>query len=195
MSAGRNSSEGFRVPSVSLMSVLLSAVYSKIKVKPAGPLVIASLPNRDWRQSSTTARRPTYVPESRAGQNGGDTTIEREGDEPVRAGLQFAQPRAVSPTIATDDNASTDMPANGEPQAAAIPAIPETLEQRAMRELMISAENGGGLDAEQRDMVIGLQGDTLNMRDLPVDETDAYRRDVLTRPEVVSDGFRLMRLL
>ncbi|KAJ9103272.1 hypothetical protein QFC21_002695 [Naganishia friedmannii] len=157
-------------------------VESKIPVKPAGPLVIASLPNRDWRQSSTTARRLTYVPESRRGRHG-DTTVEREGDEEVRAGLQVAQPRAVSPTVDADD-ARADMPANGEPQVTDVPLVPETLEQRAMRELMISAENGGEMDAEHRDMVIGLQGDTLNLRDLPVDETDAYRRDVLTRPEV-----------
>jgi hypothetical protein len=138
-------------------------------------------------------RKPTYVPESRGGRNG-DTTVEREGDEPVRAGLQFAQPRAVSPTVDAND-VRIDAPTNGESEAVATPVIPETLEQRAMRELMISAENGGEMDAEHRDMIIGLQGDTLNLRDLPVDETDAYRRDVLTRPEVVSPIFLCSRYL
>lgn len=55
-----------------------------------------------------------------------------------------------------------------------------------MREVTITAENGGVEANEHKDMVIGLQDDTLNLRDMPVDETDAYRRDVLTRPEVVS---------
>ncbi|KAJ9101488.1 hypothetical protein QFC19_005139 [Naganishia cerealis] len=178
----------FRRPSCQSPLLLLTIVpppvaYSKVSVKPAGPLVIPSLPNRDWRQASTTARRPTYIPESRGGQRG-DTTVEREGDEEVRAGLQFPTAAVTAPVEDTHE-LRTKTPVEDEPRAAAAPVpVPETLEQRAMRELMISAENGGDVDPEHRDMVIGLQGDTLNLRDLPVDETDAYRRDVLTRPEV-----------
>lgn len=125
-----------------------------------------------------SARKPTYVPESRRGQ--ADTTVEREGDEPVRAGLQMVARTTTEVEIATasDDAMPVDTPE--------IPAVPETLEQRAMRELMITAENGGLEVNQHDDMVIGLQDDTLNLRDMPADETDAYRRDVLTRPEVVS---------
>lgn len=125
-----------------------------------------------------SARKPTYVPESRRGP--ADTTVEKEGDEPVRAGLQLI-PRA---NVEVETAAITESTPAVERQEA--PAVPETLEQRAMRELMITAENGGLETHQHEDMVIGLQSDTLNLRDLPVDETDAYRRDVLTRPEVVS---------
>ncbi|KAI5451672.1 DNA primase large subunit Spp2 [Naganishia albida] len=150
---------------------------SKSTTKPKGPLVIPSLPNRDWRQSSMSARKPTYIPESRRGV--ADTTVEREGDEPVRAGLQI-----VSHSV--NDNAPVVKSEFSETVVAQEekPSAPETIEQRAMRELMISAENGGEEANAHKDMVIGLQNDALNLRDLPVDETDAYRRDVLTRPEV-----------
>lgn len=153
--------------------------FSKSTTKPKGPLVIPSLPNRDWRQSSMSARKPTYIPESRRGV--ADTTVEREGDEPVRAGLQI-----VSHSV--NDNAPVVKSEFSETVVAQEekPSAPETIEQRAMRELMISAENGGEEANAHKDMVIGLQNDALNLRDLPVDETDAYRRDVLTRPEVVS---------
>jgi hypothetical protein len=140
--------------------------------------VIPALPNKDWRQSSTSSRKPTYVPESRRGQ--ADTTVEREGDEPVRAGLQMVARTVVE----VEDGAQPDVAMAVTEEDA--PAAPETLEQRAMRELMITAENGGLEPNMHDDMVIGLQNDTLNLRDMPADETDAYRRDVLTRPEVVS---------
>lgn len=124
-------------------------------------------------------RKPTYIPESRRGVV--DTTVEREGDEPVRAGLQL---------VSHDDTNNAPVPPSDVPPSASnhaeTPSVPETIEQRAMRELMITAENGGEEANAHSDMVIGLQDDTLNLRDMPVDETDAYRRDVLTRPEVVS---------
>lgn len=124
-------------------------------------------------------RIPTYIPESRRGVV--DTTVEREGDEPVRAGLQL---------VSHDDTNNAPVPPSDVPPPASnhaeTPSVPETIEQRAMRELMITAENGGEEANAHSDMVIGLQDDTLNLRDMPVDETDAYRRDVLTRPEVVS---------
>lgn len=144
--------------------------------------MIPSLPNRDWRQSSMAARKPTYIPESRRGVV--DTTVEREGDEPVRAGLQ-----RVSQTV--DQGAPVTQPeaVSSPADQQEMPPVPETLEQRAMRELLITAENGGEEANAHKDMVIGLQNDTLNLRDMPVDETDAYRRDVLTRPEVVSNFF------
>ena len=127
-----------------------------------------------------SARKPTYVPEKRTGP--ADTTVEREGDEPVRAGLQLmARTEVQVEAVAMSDS---DAPVERQDT----PAVPETLEQRAMRELMITAENGAMEPNQHADMVIGLQTDTLNLRDMPVDETDAYRRDVLTRPEVVSNA-------
>lgn len=124
-------------------------------------------------------RKPTYIPESRRGVV--DTTVEREGDEPVRAGLQLVSRSVDDSAPAVQSDAAA--PADNQQET---PSVPETIEQRAMRELMITAENGGVEANAHRDMVIGLQDDTLNLRDMPVDETDAYRRDVLTRPEVVS---------
>lgn len=106
--------------------------------------------------------------------------MEREGDEPVRAGLQIVARSTVEAETGAQPDVTMSVPQED------TPAVPETLEQRAMRELMITAENGGLEPNMHDDMVIGLQDDTLNLRDMPADETDAYRRDVLTRPEVVS---------
>ncbi|WWC72614.1 uncharacterized protein I206_106576 [Kwoniella pini CBS 10737] len=53
--------------------------------KPAGPLVIPSLPNRDWRASSS--RTPSYRPETRD-LNEVIETHERTGDGPQRSGLR-----------------------------------------------------------------------------------------------------------
>jgi hypothetical protein len=106
--------------------------------------------------------------------------VEREGDEPVRAGLQMVARTVVEVEAGVQPDVTMAVDEED------VPAAPETLEQRAMRELMITAENGGLEPNLHDDMVIGLQDDTLNLRDMPADETDAYRRDVLTRPEVVS---------
>jgi hypothetical protein len=53
------------------------------------PLVIAPLPNRDWRAVATQAsRKPGYRPERR--EDGPVVTHERTGDEPQRRGLRRA---------------------------------------------------------------------------------------------------------
>ncbi|KLT44374.1 hypothetical protein CC85DRAFT_283615 [Cutaneotrichosporon oleaginosum] len=52
------------------------------------PLVIAPLPNRDWRTVATQSRRPGYRPERR--DEGPVVTHERTGEEPQRRGLRRA---------------------------------------------------------------------------------------------------------
>ncbi|WVW80812.1 hypothetical protein I302_102801 [Kwoniella bestiolae CBS 10118] len=55
--------------------------------KPAGPLVIPALPNKDWRAHSSSNRVPSYRPETRD-PNETVETHERTGDGPQRSGLR-----------------------------------------------------------------------------------------------------------
>ncbi|BEJ15037.1 hypothetical protein CspHIS471_0408040 [Cutaneotrichosporon sp. HIS471] len=60
----------------------------RVNRRPPEPLVIAALPNRDWRAVTTQARRPGYRPERRDDEP--VVTHERTGDEPQRRGLRRA---------------------------------------------------------------------------------------------------------
>ena len=108
-----------------------------------------------------------------------DDLVERTGDDVVQGGLQRVE--SAAPTGEKLDG-DVVMAASGDAQPALeTPTTTETLEQQALRAVLAS----GNEDASSsRNMTIDLQTDTLNLLDRPPgDETDAFRQDILTRPE------------
>jgi hypothetical protein len=111
-----------------------------------------------------------------------DDLVERSGDVVIQGGLQ----RVESTTAIEEDQAngvatptSTGLPTDS------LSTETETLslEQQALRAVL---ESGNENSSSSRDMTIDLQTDTLNLFDRPQgpgDETDAFRQDILTRPE------------
>ncbi len=173
------------------------AHYSS-STRPTGPLVIPSAPNRDWRQSSmarpsqsSRGRVPTYVPEGPArGSRTDGPVVERSGGEPVKAGLTFVGVKKeegeedVEMKNGDDSEQDQDVKPSSSTLLAATSSSSsseETLDQKALRALMQMDEEG---KPKRQDLVIGMaSGDDLTF---PVDEGDAFRRDVLNRPEEVS---------
>lgn len=159
-------------------------VENLIQEKKAGPMVIQPLPNRDWRQSShaKNARRPTYMPEGGQREVRPEDLVERSGDDVVRGGLQRVEASVQVesgdvPAAVTED---VDMVARSGNMEPAGTAASETLEQQALNAVLASANE----DTSAPDMTIDLQSDTLNLLDRPpLDESDSFRQDVLTRPE------------
>lgn len=160
-------------------------------------LVIASIPNRDWREAATARgkkKKERYIPDAVGGMKLGgqgvpaDVTQKTQGgmgtrdvinDSVVVGGLDLAMkdvPAALAEPMDVDGRA----PAEGErePPAIAVVAPPaETEEQRAIRELMV-----GDTVSAPAPLAIILPA-AADERIAPLDETDAFRRDLLTRPD------------
>lgn len=145
-------------------------------------MVIPSMPNRDWRQSSMARQRrqPGFIPEQ-AGPSviKPEDLVERSNDGEVQAGLQVVkrEPAVDLPIAETSTSMGTAaVKKEEEPDL-------ESIEERARKALLDSAANPDGEEAARfRDMVIG-NADDSNWMERPADEADAFRRDVLTRPE------------
>ncbi len=176
-------------------------------------MIIPALPNKDWRNSSLVTRKPTYMPDSRAGRVvKPEHLVERTGDEAVVAGLQLTGSRAraalatgqdpvavkLEPGAEASGSGSADVSdfdsnAADSPMAHVkleegsatppLPAAEETLEQKAIKALL-----DGGDGEVKPDLVIKMDEDTLDLRNMPADETDAFRRDVIMRPAEVRRG-------
>lgn len=170
--------------------------------------MIPSLPNRDWKQSSfaaaASARRgnrgvPGYVPD---GGGAGravrpEDLIERTGGEAVRGGLQRVERDEdgdgdIRMKIEEEDDSTAkniSVAASGIIAVKVEPGIDtdtpmehETLEQQALRAVLATANNDAS--SSRPSLSIALQSDTLNLQaGGPPTESDAFRQDVLTRPE------------
>lgn len=173
--------------------------------KPEGPLVIPSMPNRDWRQAAAR-RTPSYRPETRRRDTEDDTKPDRIGDEPQRSGLRFAVrqeevkalgdgvevKRETTDTVqygadvASHTTTSTQTTAvKQEPvdihESKPEPSKPMTLEEQALQALL-AGDMSTESDAEraQREMVIMSERD----REIaPISEGDALQRDLDALPE------------
>ncbi|GAA5877621.1 hypothetical protein JCM3774_005360 [Rhodotorula dairenensis] len=180
-----------------------------------GPLVIAALPNKDWRKAAeelragrnSGRRKQLYIPESA----GGGMSMQRDGStrpgvaaadvdaintEEVVGGLS-ARP-ALPPSGRTEEaveqvrqevaTVEVSTPGAGEASPAPVqaedrpPPPPQALteEQRALRELL---GHEAAATAEQvPDAIFSAPDD----RGGPLDETEAFKRDVDTRPDEAS---------
>ena len=138
------------------------------------PMVIPSLPNRDWRQT-VQRRTPSYRPEVRR-QDGEVVTHERTGDQPQRSGLRYAV-KTESTTNGVTVKPEEVTIVNGESSTAA-KTEPMTLEQQALAELLAGEQHTETEEERaQREMVIAMR----EGKDMTEDE--AFKRDVDTMPE------------
>ena len=142
------------------------------KKKDAGPLVIAPLKNKDWRELARKRRTGgQYVPESAKAQTGADGSVgglgtrETINNGPVLSGLQVkTRGQDVNGTVEED----VDMVEEAEEVA-----VEETDEQRALRALLAEA-NG-----EQ-------EGEVFVPTIPAISETDALKQDVDELPDVAT---------
>lgn len=175
---GENGIEGCAPTHLARSCILTFA--ARRSSKPSGPMVIPSMPNRDWRQSSMARnRKPGFVPDQ-AGPTvvKPEDLVERSNDGEVQAGLQMVKSEQGDQAAVVRQSLAADTIVKKEEE-------PESIEDRARKALLESAANPDGEEAARfRNMVIG-NADDSSWMDRPADEADAFRRDVLTRPEEV----------
>ncbi|WWD20736.1 hypothetical protein CI109_105212 [Kwoniella shandongensis] len=159
--------------------------------KPAGPLVIAALPNKDWRQSSSR-RVPTYRPDSKQTTEPIETH-ERVGDEPQRAGIRnLIKTEEVEQDIKVEriDNdqqqittttTSTTATTTTETEVV-VKTEPLTLEQQALQAIL---QGDVKMESEEerlrRELVIDMHANA--DRTNPITDDEAFKRDVESLPE------------
>lgn len=177
-------------------------VNRKHKEQKAAPLVIPSLPNKDWRKAAEQAgarkggkkKREMYIPDAVGGMRvggpapadgsqGGMGTRDVINSTPVVGGLAFEAKKeaAEGEVVAMEVDQAVEVPEDQpKPEARA----PETEEQRALRELM-----SGGASAEQAPSVdiIHSAADARGVLGEAVDDsTSTFQRDVHSRPDEAS---------
>jgi len=154
--------------------------------RPAEPLVIPAIPNRDWRQSSSR-RTPSFRPEDPR-RNEPIETYERNGDEPHRSGLRHAarmevetndesvKVEQVEETVLPNGSASTKI------SATVVKSEPLTLEEQALQAILAGdVKRESEEEKAQRELVIAMGSGTTT----PMTEEDAFKRDVAILPEEV----------
>jgi len=138
--------------------------------KPASPLVIPALTNRDWRREAELRRgtkKAIYVPEeAKRGEVKEEDVREIEN---TGAGEMYGLQ-----TFAKEGN---EMEVDGEEEEAAPKVLTE--DELAIAALM-------GTTKQQSDLVIAHASETNGWRDGRLDgnEDDAYRKDVSSRPDI-----------
>ncbi|ORX40981.1 DExH-box splicing factor binding site-domain-containing protein [Kockovaella imperatae] len=140
------------------------------------PLVIPSLPNRDWRQT-VQRRTPSFRPEERK-QDGEMITHERTGDGPQRSGIRIPV-RTEMQTNGESSTTPTAVSAADESDAGSVVrSEPLSLEQQALAEILAGGHHTETEEERaQRELVIAMS----EGKDMT--EEEAYRRDVDTLPE------------
>ncbi|KZT56718.1 hypothetical protein CALCODRAFT_308463 [Calocera cornea HHB12733] len=149
-----------------------SSRASKPRQGATAPLVIAPLPNRDWRQSSYAKRAvpdrflPPGARERAAAEKSGDVdTKDVINSGPQLAGLTLAAPKVED--IKIEEKVEVKVEPDGDTTEVKM-EVEETLEQRALRALLTGED------------------DTPQIAAIPMhtpSETEAYMEDVETRPD------------
>lgn len=170
-------------------------------------LVIASIPNRDWREAATARgggkkrKKERYIPDAVGGMKaGGQGVPAAKGDEKsqggmgtrdvindsvVVGGLEVAKKSTTTTEVEMDvdgEGATTVVAVVEEEEstttAGFLPSVPpETEEERAIRELIAGEQVHAPVELS---VIFPSAGDS---RTAPLDEADAFRRDLLTRPD------------
>lgn len=163
-------------------------------------LVIPSLPNRDWRQSSLSQNRnrPSYVPESQPKVEASDPSLDRINDGPQRRGLRLASPKQEVQVKTEpgehygngDSNGFSHGDQSTKEEEDVKPKMEElSLDQQALNALLSGSPPPDETDEEraQRELVIQMHRDR-EMKDGRIGgnlETDAFRQDLASRPDEV----------
>ncbi|EGU11776.1 hypothetical protein RTG_02244 [Rhodotorula toruloides ATCC 204091] len=166
---------------------------------PSAPLVIPSLPNKDWRKAAEEMRggprrkkKEIYLPERAGGMsmasgsasaaaNGEAEEIERIGTEEVKGGLSFGETSDRPAVEAETEEESAPPPAASAPPPSTSTPASLTEEQRALRELL-GTEGGADGPADELDAIVSAP----DARNAPIDESEAFKRDVDSRPDEAS---------
>lgn len=112
--------------------------------------------------------------------NGDAEGVERIGTEEVKGGLSFGE-RTNAPAVrAETEEESAPPPAPSAPPPAISTSASMTEEQRALRELL-GTEGGADGPADELDAIVSAP----DARNGPIDESEAFKRDVDSRPDEV----------
>ncbi|WRT70735.1 uncharacterized protein IL334_007733 [Kwoniella shivajii] len=151
--------------------------------KPAGPLVIPALPNKDWRNaataSSSSRKAPSYRPETKDSKETVETH-ERTGDGPQRSGLRKLDNIDYNDGYSTVkiehvEEAPTDISVKEEEEAPSVKKEPLTLEEQALQAILTGdVKTETEEERLQRELVISSNNLT---------EEEAFKRDIDELPE------------
>lgn len=159
--------------------------------KKAGPLVIPSLPNKDWRQAAGGKRKKKdrYIPDSVGTFKVGGPPV-KPGDEKTQGGMGTRD--VINSTVVVGGlelgkkdkvdvmEIEEEVVVEEVVEEVVVAKVEDTEEQRALRELLAGERVEGGV--KELEVILPAAGDN---RGPPVDESDAFRRDVSTRPDEV----------
>ena len=160
-------------------------------VKKDDPLVIAPLPNRDWRAVVKKNRNhgiPSYVPEGMGdkmkvgpdGSQGGLGTRDTINSGPQQSGLVVAAPVAKRRKI--DDEADVDTKIETEDEQTPISNHELTEDEKTVRAMLNAAQKAANGDEDGPEIeAIPLLPSTDWRR--PKTEAEAFQEDVITRPD------------
>lgn len=153
------------------------------KPKPSGPPVIPALANRDWRAVARLRKQIRYIPDGAAAMTGKDGS---QGGLGTRDSINSG-PQATGLVMRKEYDADRSRE-GGSVKNESQEALSETVEQleisddeRARRALLASVVG----ESEEEGMTIDAIPVSSNYYSPPVNETDAYKQDVVTRPESV----------
>ncbi|GAA5962839.1 hypothetical protein JCM3765_001541 [Sporobolomyces pararoseus] len=174
------------------------------KPQPAAPLVIPALPNKDWRKAAEELRagrkpgkkRELYLPERGGGMKMRDGDASGEPSTPLSAadvdainteevvgGLERRERRTQMEVDESEPKPEfEEATPTSTSTSAAPPKQEETEEQRAMRELL--GEAGGPAKTEEAELEAIYSAE--DARNGPIEEADAFKRDVDSRPDEAS---------
>nr|XP_019051049.1 hypothetical protein I302_01496 [Kwoniella bestiolae CBS 10118]OCF29979.1 hypothetical protein I302_01496 [Kwoniella bestiolae CBS 10118] len=159
--------------------------------KPAGPLVIPALPNKDWRAHSSSNRVPSYRPETRD-PNETVETHERTGDGPQRSGLRKVETSnsnglssvQVKRESVVEEDVKPDINIKEEPNGNIkdeedVKGEPLSLDKQALQAIL---QGEVKMESEEerlrRELVIGGPNH--------ISEEEALKRDIDELPDMVS---------
>lgn len=166
---------------IELGSQLTKALFCyrlKEKPKDEGPLVIPALANKDWRDVARKRKAvEMYVPAAGAAKTGADGSV---GGLGTRDSINSGP--ALVGLIVREKKVKMDVDETSGTAAETVTTVESTVEtltedEAAKRALIASLNGESHIDSDFTIPAI------TNESERPGDETDAYRRDVVTRPE------------
>ncbi|KAK6334148.1 hypothetical protein TWF696_002650 [Orbilia brochopaga] len=150
----------------------------------AKTLVIPALRNRDWRAESRKKKGIYLPPEATAQRDGAPVdTKDVIGDEPIKVGLQFVEKSTAGMTIAEGD---VTMPDAGGPGADATVTNAAEKVEKTEDELAMEALRAGDNAKASTLTIPAASGNVPDSRTVVLNEDDAYRADVASRPDAAT---------
>jgi len=146
-------------------------------------LVIPALANRDWQAAARTRSRPSYIPggsdliTGQDGSQGGLGTRDTINSGPQATGLIRREQKSI---VKVD--AASPLVTSEEVSVEKLKQV-ESEDERARRALLADVAGGASEDSPANIDIIPISA---NNATRPMSETDAYKQDVITRPDSAS---------